>query len=151
MVGGNGLVILTADNGYTGDTTIAGGTLQIGNGTSGADSLASQTVSDSGVLAFNHSDGLSLFGHISGPGSVVKSGTGHADSPWQRLRRRHDHLRPRYCQVNNSNAVPGKPHRHGGRQANGLTFNRGPGLGGPGRSCRRRILSADAASRRPPP
>ncbi len=72
---GNGIQVLSGDNVYTGPTTIAAGTLQIGNGTSG-EGLASPTISNSGALAFNHADTLTYAGSISGPGSLTKTGTG---------------------------------------------------------------------------
>jgi autotransporter-associated beta strand protein len=72
---GNGQLILTGSNGYTGATTIAAGTLAIGNGGTGA-TLASTTLSDSGTLVFNYNNTLSYAGSISGPGSLVKSGNG---------------------------------------------------------------------------
>ena len=59
-------------NSYTG-TTITAGTLQIGNGGSGQ-SLASPAVSNSSVVVFNHADGLTYSGVISG--TVVKTGSG---------------------------------------------------------------------------
>jgi autotransporter-associated beta strand protein len=71
---GPGTTILTADNTYTGVTTISGGTLQIGNGgTTG--SLVGNIV-DNGILAFNRSDDFTFGGNISGTGSLVKMGAG---------------------------------------------------------------------------
>lgn len=71
---GSGTLILSADNTYTGGTTITGGTLQLGNGgTSG--SLASDVVNDA-ALVFNRSDRLVFNHQISGAGQVVKDGAG---------------------------------------------------------------------------
>ncbi|MEI9419655.1 autotransporter domain-containing protein [Mesorhizobium sp. Cs1299R1N1] len=71
---GAGTLILTADNTYTGGTTISGGTLQIGNGgTTG--SITGNVVNDS-VLAFNRSDAMSFAGNISGSGAVQQIGSG---------------------------------------------------------------------------
>ncbi|WP_247554278.1 autotransporter-associated beta strand repeat-containing protein [Bradyrhizobium sp. 138] len=71
---GSGTTILTGDNSYTGGTTIAAGTLQIGNGgTTG--SIVGNVVND-GVLAFNRSDAITLAGDISGSGSVQQIGSG---------------------------------------------------------------------------
>jgi fibronectin-binding autotransporter adhesin len=61
--GGSGLTVLTANDGYTGETTInagfggaAAGILQVGAaGTSGSISSSSDIV-DNGILAFNRSD-----------------------------------------------------------------------------------------------
>ena len=54
---GGGILTLLASNTYTGGTTVSAGTLQVGNGGSGA-FLASQSVSlgNNAALVFNHSD-----------------------------------------------------------------------------------------------
>jgi len=63
-----GTLILTGSNSYTGGTTVAAGTLQIGNGgTSG--SIAGDVLNDA-VLAFNRSDATTFGGQISGSGAV---------------------------------------------------------------------------------
>ena len=67
---GTRTLVLTAENAYTGGTTISGGTLQIGNGgTSG--SIVGNVTNDS-VLAFNRSDDFTFAGIISGTGAVNK-------------------------------------------------------------------------------
>ncbi|MEN5206643.1 autotransporter outer membrane beta-barrel domain-containing protein [Stenotrophomonas terrae] len=71
---GAGTTILTADNTYTGGTTIASGTLQLGNG--GAAGSIVGDVTDSGTLAFNRSDTHTFTGAISGTGKVNQAGTG---------------------------------------------------------------------------
>lgn len=71
---GSGTTVLTADNTYTGGTTISLGTLQIGNGGTAGKILGD--VTDNGALAFARSDAVSFGGVISGKGSVsVLSGT----------------------------------------------------------------------------
>lgn len=73
--GGNTLVF-TADHTYEGDTTIAGGTLQLGaGGTSGS---VTGDIVNRGALVFNRSDDISFNGAIisSGSGSVTQAGTG---------------------------------------------------------------------------
>ncbi|UWU73758.1 autotransporter-associated beta strand repeat-containing protein [Bradyrhizobium huanghuaihaiense] len=71
---GSGTTILTGNNSYTGGTTIAAGTLQIGSGgTSG--SIVGDIAND-GVLAFNRSNTLTLAVNISGSGSVRQIGSG---------------------------------------------------------------------------
>ena len=78
--GSSGLLVLTGGNTYTGPTTVAGGTLQIGNGTSG-EALASPSIamSNNAVVVFNHNDPLSYGGSISGSGQLIKLGTGVLD------------------------------------------------------------------------
>jgi outer membrane autotransporter protein len=71
---GAGTLILSADNGYTGGTTITAGTLQLGNGGTTGSILGN--VVDNGVLAFNRSDTLTLGGSISGNGAVDQIGSG---------------------------------------------------------------------------
>ena len=83
-VAGPGLVVLAAGNTYSGPTTINGGTLQIGNGGSGAanGSLStSSTIANYGTLAFNRGDtavqGTDFSGSpIVGSGGLVQMGPG---------------------------------------------------------------------------
>ena len=70
-----GTTIFTADNSYTGVTTIAGGaTLRIGNG-GGTGSLASD-VANNGALIFDRTGTLAYGGNISGGGLFSKTGAG---------------------------------------------------------------------------
>jgi fibronectin-binding autotransporter adhesin len=71
---GGGLLTLTADNSYTGGTTIAAGTLQLGNG--GATGSIVGDVLNDGNLAFARSDTLTFAGTISGSGSVTQQSGG---------------------------------------------------------------------------
>ncbi|WP_175174563.1 autotransporter outer membrane beta-barrel domain-containing protein [Achromobacter pestifer] len=71
---GAGTTVLTADNTYTGGTTISAGTLQLGNG--GATGAIVGDVVNNGALTFNRSDTLAFAGLISGLGSVNQNGTG---------------------------------------------------------------------------
>ena len=66
--------MLTGDNSYTGGTTIADGTLQLGDG--GLSGSITGDVLNNSVLAVDRSDTLSLLGNITGTGSLVKSGAG---------------------------------------------------------------------------
>ena len=74
---GAGVFTLSGSNTYAGNTQVNGGTLQIGNGTSG-EGLASTSVSVSSgaALVFNHADALTYSGTIGGGGAVVKTGPG---------------------------------------------------------------------------
>ncbi|MET4728051.1 outer membrane autotransporter protein [Lysobacter enzymogenes] len=71
---GAGTLVLTANNTFTGSTTIAQGLLQLGDGGSGG-SLTGAVV-DHGTLAINRADTLVLAGAISGSGTLRQSGTG---------------------------------------------------------------------------
>ena len=71
---GTGTTILTANNTYTGGTTITAGTLQIGNGGT-AGSIVGDVI-DNSALIFDHSDSVEFSGVITGSGSVTQVGTG---------------------------------------------------------------------------
>ncbi|MDH6182858.1 autotransporter domain-containing protein [Polaromonas sp. CG_23.6] len=71
---GQGTAIFTADNTYTGGTTITAGTLELGNG--GTIGSIVGNVANSGTLAFNRSDAAAFDGAISGAGNVQQRGTG---------------------------------------------------------------------------
>ncbi len=61
---GAGTLVLTANNTYGGNTNVAAGTLQIGNG--GSTGSITGDVTNSGTFAFNHSGTLTYSGNISG-------------------------------------------------------------------------------------
>jgi len=69
-----GTVILTANNNYSGGTSIDRGTLQLGNG--GTSGSIAGNITDNGTLAFNRSDVVTFGGVINGTGSVQQNGTG---------------------------------------------------------------------------
>ena len=74
---GTGTVVLTANNAYTGVTSIQGGTLQVGNaGTTGT--LGTGSVTNNALLVFNRSDSspVAVANVISGTGAVTQAGTG---------------------------------------------------------------------------
>jgi autotransporter-associated beta strand protein len=71
---GNGTTVLTGANSYTGGTTIAAGTLQLGDG--GTSGSISGNVIDNGILAFNRSNVLTFSGAISGTGGITQIGPG---------------------------------------------------------------------------
>ncbi len=71
---GDGTLIQSGNNSYTGGTTISAGTLQIGaGGTTGA---ISGNVTNNSSLVFNRSDDLTYAGDFSGTGSLTKLGAG---------------------------------------------------------------------------
>jgi autotransporter-associated beta strand protein len=71
---GSGTTVLTGGNSYAGGTTIAAGTLQLGNG--GTTGSIIGNVTDYGTLSFNRADIVTFPGVISGTGSVVQAGPG---------------------------------------------------------------------------
>jgi autotransporter-associated beta strand protein len=69
---GSGRLTLSANNSYTGLTTISGGTLQVGNGsTTGS---VGGDIANNAALVFNRSNDLTQSGAISGTGSLTKQG-----------------------------------------------------------------------------
>ncbi|MBB6428147.1 autotransporter outer membrane beta-barrel domain-containing protein, partial [Sphingopyxis sp. JAI128] len=71
---GAGALVLAADNAYAGGTTIAAGTLQLGNG--GTSGSITGNVANDGILLFNRSDSLTFAGAISGSGALSQIGSG---------------------------------------------------------------------------
>jgi fibronectin-binding autotransporter adhesin len=72
---GTGTLTLTGENTYVGETRIAGGTLQIGDGgTTG--SLGTGNIVNNAALVFNRSDLTVVQNIINGTGSVTKRGAG---------------------------------------------------------------------------
>ena len=79
-----GTLVLTGANTYMGGTTIASGTLQLGNG--GITGSIVGDVVDTGTLAFDRSDTVTFPGTISGSGAVAQIGSGatilNSDNPY---------------------------------------------------------------------
>ena len=71
---GNGALVLTADGSYTGGTSIASGTLQLGNGGNTGSVVGDFT--DNGTLVFDRGDISTYAGLISGTGSLEQQGGG---------------------------------------------------------------------------
>ena len=70
------MLVLTASNTYPGPTTIGGGTLQVGNGGTGASIGSTSGVIDNGALVFNNADSDVVFNPpISGSGGLTQTGT----------------------------------------------------------------------------
>jgi fibronectin-binding autotransporter adhesin len=71
---GAGSLVLTAANLYVGGTTIAAGTLQLGNG--GTTGSITGDVTNNGILAFNRANAYQFDGTISGNGIVQQNRAG---------------------------------------------------------------------------
>ena len=71
---GAGKLLLTADDTFSGGTTISAGTLQLGNG--GTTGSVVGNVVDNGALVFDRSDAVTFAGTISGSGGLVQFGAG---------------------------------------------------------------------------
>ena len=71
---GAGTLTLTGTNGYTGGTTVADGTLQLGNG--GTTGSITGNVSNNSLLVFNRGDDVTFAGIISGTGALKQAGAG---------------------------------------------------------------------------
>ena len=71
---GTGTWVIDENLSYGGSTTIAAGTLQIGNG--GTVGSIPGNVLNSGVLSFDRADAITFAGVISGSGSVAQNGLG---------------------------------------------------------------------------
>lgn len=71
-----GTLILTGDNSYTGGTSVAQGTLQIGNGGTTGSVLGDIDVAQSAMLTFSRGDAVTFAGTISGAGTLDKESAG---------------------------------------------------------------------------
>ncbi|NNC23517.1 autotransporter domain-containing protein [Salinisphaera sp. USBA-960] len=71
---GDGTTVLTGKNDYQGGTTIANGTLQLGDG--GTSGSIVGNVKNNGTLAFNRSDDVNFAGAITGTGNIAQLGDG---------------------------------------------------------------------------
>ncbi|MBS0452124.1 MAG: autotransporter outer membrane beta-barrel domain-containing protein [Proteobacteria bacterium] len=71
---GPGTLTLTADNTYSGGTTISAGTLQLGDG--GTTGSVVGDIANNGALVINRSNAVTLPGAISGTGTLTQAGTG---------------------------------------------------------------------------
>ena len=71
---GAGVLLLTASNTYLGPTVVSGGTLQVGNGGSGASigSTSNVVLAANTLLLFDNNDSQTLPASISGSGSMIQ-------------------------------------------------------------------------------
>jgi autotransporter-associated beta strand protein len=77
---GTGMLILTANNNYGGGTTITGGTLQIGNSSSGT-IAGSVAINADSTFAISRSDNVTFANTITGNGTLQKTGSGAVTIP----------------------------------------------------------------------
>ena len=90
---GNGILVLTGSNTYTGGTTIAAGRLQLGDGIANNGYVAGN-ITNNAMLVFANPAAKPIHGAISGAGMVFKSGPGTLDpGQHEHLYRRHGDLR----------------------------------------------------------
>ncbi len=76
-LGGSGMVTFDNANSYSGATTIGGGTLQLGDGSSGHDgSLNTSGINNGGALLYNVFGSQTVNYPISGNGPLTKAGAG---------------------------------------------------------------------------
>lgn len=78
---GPGTLVMDVNSSCSGPTTVAAGTLQIGQG-SAQGSLGNGPVTNNGALVFNRTGALTIAGRISGTGSVEQQGTGLGTTWW---------------------------------------------------------------------
>ena len=75
-ISGSGQTILTGANTYTGPTTVGGGTLQVGDGTSSSSIGPGPVINDATLALDPGPSGLALANSINGTGTLVKIGSG---------------------------------------------------------------------------
>ncbi len=72
----SGTVVFTTANTYTGPTTINGGTLKLGDGTTDGSIAGTSAIINHGTLAYENLTAKSVSVVISGTGGIIKSGPG---------------------------------------------------------------------------
>ena len=111
---GSGSLKLNNANTYTGLTTISGGTLQLGNGTSANGSVAGN-IADYAALVFDNASDQTYSGVISGTGSVTAAGPSDTLtlSGQNTYSARHDHRRHRKQRLQHQRRDAPTRRRHG--------------------------------------
>ncbi|WP_371345259.1 autotransporter-associated beta strand repeat-containing protein [Ancylobacter sp. IITR112] len=71
---GGGTLVLTGNSAYSGNTVVAAGTLQVGDG--GTSGSISGNVVNAGTLVFQRSDNILYAGTVSGSGTLEQAGSG---------------------------------------------------------------------------
>ena len=74
--GGPGELVLTGSNTFTGPISVSAGTLQMGDGTPGHDTVLSGNIANNGTVIVNLNGNQTYGGTISGAGNLVKGGPG---------------------------------------------------------------------------
>ena len=74
--GGPGALLLTGSNTFTGPISVSGGTLQMGTGQPGQDTLLNGNIANNGAVVLNMNANQTYGGTISGGGSLTKGGSG---------------------------------------------------------------------------
>ena len=94
---GAGVQVLTGSNTYTGPTTVNGGTLQVGNGGSGASigNTGGVTLANNSALVFNHADNVTFGCLDRRQWQRHEDGAGHPDPLGHQQLRRPDFRQPR--------------------------------------------------------
>ena len=72
---GSSTLTILNNNTYTGNTTISGGTIQVGNGGS-TGALGTGSIVDNATLTYNRGDTVTLTNTVSGTGTLQQSGSG---------------------------------------------------------------------------
>ena len=104
---GTGVLTLAGSNTYSGSTTISAGTLQIGNGGSGASIGSTSSVLDNASLVFNHGDSVTFSPAHQRQRQPDADGHGHSDlAGQQHLHAAARRSRPDACRSATAAAAP---------------------------------------------
>ena len=76
MAASTGTLTLLSTNDYAGTTTISGGTLQVGNGTTADGGIGTGEIDNYGTLILDSASSQAVLGVITGNGPIIKRGPG---------------------------------------------------------------------------